>query len=176
MGSSMGYEGSKSLSISHDIIASSDDGRYGVRIAHRRLKELLFMCSEAGHVETGGVLIGRYNRAHNMATVTRACGPPADSRKGWDTFVRGTKGLQQLIDRLWRVNEYYLGEWHFHPGGTARPSSVDARQMKRISESDEYGCPEPVLILIGGKPPADWDTTAYVFPRGRKYERLGQLL
>ena len=82
------------------------------------------MCSESGRVETGGVLIGRYNRERNMATVTRVCGPPPDSRKGRNTFVRGTQGLQHLINRLWHVNEYYLGEWHYHPEGTAHPSPL----------------------------------------------------
>ena len=133
------------------------------------------MCSEAGLIETGGVLIGRYNKTHNMALITRIYGPPADSQKGQNTFVRGTKGLQQLIDKLWRVNEYYLGEWHFHPRGTARPSPIDVRQMRRISASDEHHCPEPILIVVGGNPPFDWEAAAYVFQRDREVVRLGQL-
>ena len=118
--------------------------------------------------------MGRYNEELDMATVTRVCGPPPDSRRGRSTFVRGTGGLQQLIEGLWRVNQYYLGEWHFHPGGTARPSSVDVRQMKRISESDEYNCPEPILIVVGGMPPDEWEMVAYVFPRNCESIRLGQ--
>ena len=133
------------------------------------------MCSAAGRMETGGVLMGRYNGELNMATVTRVCGPPSDSHSGRNTFVRGIRGLQQLIEKLWRVNEYYLGEWHFHPGGTARPSIVDARQMRRISQSDEYNCPEPILIVVGGMPPAEWEAVAYVFPRNRESIRLGKL-
>ena len=169
------YEGSNRLHTACDIVVASDDGRYGVRVSPRQLKKLLSMCSESRHMETGGVLIGRYNRQHNMATVTRACGPPPDSRRGRSTFVRGTKGLQHLVDRLWRVNEYYLGEWHFHPGGTARPSAVDVRQMRRISESEDYHCPEPVLIVLGGRLPANWEMSIYVFPRGQKCERLRKL-
>lgn len=133
------------------------------------------MCSAAGRNETGGVLMGRYNGELNVATVTRVVGPPPDSRRGRSTFVRGTRGLQQLIERLWRVDEYYLGEWHFHPGGTARPSSVDIRQMKRISESGAYNCPEPILIVVGGMPLAELEVVAHVFPRNRESIRLGQL-
>jgi len=64
--------------------------------------------------------------------------------------VRGVKGLETLLKRFWSKNEYYLGEWHYHPNASASPSMQDISQMKEISRSIHYQCPEPVLLIIGG--------------------------
>ena len=170
---SLDYERSQLLSQLSAIDVSSDDGRFGLCIAPRHLGILLSLCSKAGRLETGGILIGRYNKTHDVAIVTWVCGPPEDSRRGRRQFWRGFRGVQRLLTRLWRKQEYYLGEWHYHPGGPARLSALDIEQMKCIAESTEYHCPEPILILVGDTPPLDWEVVAYVFPRGQKLARLG---
>lgn len=172
---SLDYERSQLLSQLPEIDVSSYDGRFGLYVAPRHVGTLLSLCSEADHLETGGILIGKYNKTHELAVVTRVCGPPGDSQRGRSQFWRGLRGLQRLLNHLWRRQEYYLGEWHYHPGGSARPSKVDIEQMKRISESTQYHTPEPILVLIGGTPPLDWEAVAYVFPRGQKLVQLGRL-
>ena len=120
------------------------------------------MCRESGDLETGGVLVGRYNEAHDTAIVTRVWGPPEDSVRRRASFWRGTQGLQEQLDALWKSREYYLGEWHYHPRGAGQPSNGDKWQMGRIAESLDYNTPEPVLIVVGG---SDWEVLAHVFPR-----------
>lgn len=60
--------------------------------------------------------------------------------------------MQGCLDELWRRSKrrYYLGEWHFHPGGAAEPGPTDTEQMAKIMQSASYKCPEPVLLLVGG--------------------------
>ncbi len=62
-------------------------------------------------------------------------------------------GLQNWIDELWsRGDGWYIGEWHYHPGGRPVPSIKDQRQMFQIAGTDDAHCPEPVLLMVGGRP------------------------
>jgi len=56
----------------------------------------------------------------------------------------------------------------------ARPSSsgTDTIQIKEISDSLQYNCPEPVLLIIGGNLPEAWEVEAYVSPRSGSVIRL----
>ena len=141
----------------------SPDGRFGLVIGIAHLTEIRESCAKAHPLETGGVLIGRYNEAYDTAIVVRATGAPLDSESGPTTFLRGTRGLNGLLMRFWTKDEYYLGEWHYHPSGSARPSTVDIGQMQAIADDDGANCPEPVLLVAG-----EQDAVAvYVFPRGK---------
>ncbi len=150
----------------------SSDGRFRVRVGSRHLATLLTMCRESESLETGGLLVGRYSEGHDTAVVTRVWGPPKDSIRRQASFWRGTRGLQRKLDSLWRTQEYYLGEWHYHPSGAAQPSKTDIRQMVRIAESPEYNCLEPVLIVVGGTRPTELEVVAHVFPRHHSPIRL----
>lgn len=139
----------------------SADRRFGLIIGNRRLARLYARCAAAHPMETGGVLIGRYNKRRDTAIVALASGPPPDSENGRSQFYRGTQGLNTLLARRWARQEYYLGEWHYHPDGVARPSAADIRQMQEIAGDLASNCPEPVLLIIGAGPVI----TAHVFPR-----------
>jgi integrative and conjugative element protein (TIGR02256 family) len=103
----------------------------------------------AGRNETGGILLGHYPGL-NTASITQIIGPPSDSKSGRYWFLRGVKGLSILLANAWKKNEYYLGEWHYHPNGTTEPSQQDLTQMRKISKNSQYNCPEPVMIIISG--------------------------
>lgn len=152
-----------------DLTFRSEDARFGVSIPRRVLGEILEHCAAAGGAETGGVLIGEYTQQHDCAIVHLATGPTTDSVATRTTFRRGIAGLQALLNRLWhRQRRYYLGEWHFHPGGTPDPSDVDRAQLRAISEDPDYRCPEPVLLIVGGEPTRAWKAAAFVFPQGKR--------
>lgn len=111
--------------------------------------------------ETGGILIGKYSPDLRTAFVTRVQGPPPDSRAGSTWFVRGVRGLQRVLSRYWARGEYYLGEWHYHPGAP-NPSPEDLQQMMAIAGSVAYCCPEPLLCIVGSRGELRW----FVAPRG----------
>ena len=146
-----------------DLTLYSLDGRFRVYLGHCQFHFLLELCRDSGPMETGGLLIGRYNDAHDTAEVMHVLGPPSDSVRRRNSFWRGVKGIENKLNSLWKSGEYYLGEWHYHPGGTAWPSPRDMRQMMKISESQKYCCPEPILLVVGGK---NQDVVGHVFPRG----------
>lgn len=154
----------------------SDDCRFGLRVFVEQTSQILRLCIDAKGNEVGGVLAGFYTVAHDCAVVKAISSLPADSRSGKTWFNRGVRGLQVWLDLLWhRQRYYYLGEWHFHPNGVPVPSQVDAEQMKGIACSERYRCPEPVLLIIGGDPLADWTAKAYVFPREHDPAELAQV-
>jgi integrative and conjugative element protein (TIGR02256 family) len=150
----------------------SADARYGLAIPREELLKILQLCVVAGNLETGGILVGHYSKNHDVAHVSDASGPPKDSRSGTTWFRRGLQGLQGWLHRLWKAERFYLGEWHFHPASRPNPSGTDKIQIKEISESIQYNCPEPVLLIIGGNLPGTWEVEAYVSPRSGSLVRL----
>ena len=151
-----------------DAVFSSTDGRFRLFIGADPLAHILDLCLDSHPLETGGVIIGRYNETLDSATVTRVTGPPPDSRRRRTAFYRGTQGLQELLRALWRKKEYYLGEWHYHPEGSPEPSSTDIRRMQEIAKSDDAKCPEPILLVVG----ADCEMTTHIFPCNQEAVRL----
>ncbi len=145
----------------------SPDCRYGLHIPETEMRRILAHCRDARSCETGGILIGRYSNAHDWAIVSETTGPPSDSQRGWNWFRRGIRGLQQLLNRIWRRSRlFYLGEWHFHPNAPPSPSGRDIAQMKSIATTAHYRCPEPVLLIVGGDPNGEWTARAFVSRRG----------
>jgi integrative and conjugative element protein (TIGR02256 family) len=92
-------------------------------------------------------------------------GPARDSASGRAWFQRGVAGLQDLLFRRWRQQEYYLGEWHSHPGAAPTPSGTDATQLKLFARAADYHCPEPILLIVGGDPRNEWILHARVYLR-----------
>ena len=151
-----------------DAAFRSPDGRFRLVIGNGLLAKILEICRASYPLETGGVLIGHYNKTLDTATVTRVTGPPLDSRRRRTAFYRGTQGLHELFRALWPKEEYYLGEWHYHPGSSPEPSAADFKRMQEIAESDDANCPEPILLVVG----ANHVVTAHVFPSRQEAFRL----
>lgn len=150
----------------------SVDERFTVVLPEAEATKIQDLCAEAFPNETGGLLTGIYSADHTTAYIRDAHPPPADSRFGRMWFERGISGLQALSRRLWRrrQREYYLGEWHFHPSGKPVPSTTDEAAMTRIAGDQAYQCPEPVLIIVAGKPDVGWLLSAWVYEKGRRVE------
>lgn len=142
----------------------SSDGRFRVVLQQAALQHMLDSCAVSRSNETGGILVGYLHEDAGAAIVTEATPHPEDSEKGRSFFRRGTAGLRKLLLHRWEYGQHYLGEWHFHPDGSSRPSFCDDRAMSRIARSDRYACPEPILIVIGGQPPDQWDLSVSVYP------------
>jgi integrative and conjugative element protein (TIGR02256 family) len=152
----------------------SADGHFGLHLSANMVEALLHHCGEIRGRETGGILVGSYNPTHDCAIVSGVTPAPNDSTSGTTWFHRGISGLQQLLNRLWRRREYYLGEWHFHPAATPTPSGVDWQQMRDIAASGSYRCPEPILLIVGGDPVGAWQVRVFVSPVNRQPVELLQ--
>lgn len=140
--------------------------RFEVVVEDAALRTIEDACARAGSIETGGILIGRYKRDGRQASVCEATSKPIDSSAGWAWFKRGSKGLKPLLASRWHEGLHYLGEWHFHPNAGCTPSGPDMLAMAAISLDAQYACAEPLLIILGGVVPYDYQLSATVFPRG----------
>jgi len=153
----------------------SADKRFGLTIYAAEIESILKYCNNSNGKETGGILIGRYSLEQNMAIVTHVSGPPEDSKSGSYFFLRGIKGLQKILNRLWSRKEYYLGEWHFHPYAAPIPSNTDNQQMVEFSCDIRMKCPEPILLIIGGNPITEWSMKVIVYPKSQNALELAEM-
>ncbi len=137
---------------------------YQIELDEDALASMLSACEEAGHVETGGILVGTYSDDGALARVSGAVGPPEGSEATSTRFVRSQTGLAELLRQLWAVHQHYLGEWHSHPKGAGLPSPQDRRQMAAISDDSAYSCPHPILVVVGRV--ITWQPGVWVFHAG----------
>lgn len=134
------------------MIWESKEGMW-IEVSEAALASVAKHISSRKRGETGGILIGRYSDDLSTAKVMSASGPGPRSTFGPSSFTRQVFSLQAELDREFETGGYYLGEWHCHPGTNSAPSSQDIRQMKAISKSAGYNCPEPILMVFGKKDP-----------------------
>ncbi|WP_168389190.1 Mov34/MPN/PAD-1 family protein [Xylophilus sp. Leaf220] len=138
--------------------------RFQVHLSDQAVGSMVAVCAVARGRETGGILIGRFTEDGNAAFVLEASAKPPDSGAGWAWFKRGASGLRDMLVQRWTHGLHYLGEWHFHPGGSSEPSSPDKSSMAAIATNERYQCPEPILVILGGRPPRKYDFSVTVFP------------
>lgn len=153
----------------------SVDRRFGILLKTNQLQKIISYCAAALPNETGGILVGNYNNFLNTAEVTKIAQAPKDSSFGRTWFHRGIHGLKAQLRRSWINNQYYLGEWHFHPHSSPAPSSTDIIQIKEIAGDKAYNCPEPILLIIGGNPTDKCSVYATVFSSNEGLIRLHKL-
>lgn len=160
------------MSVLRDMSFSTADERFIVVVTQAATRTIVAACTEAGRKETGGILIGKIEADGHTATVLEATPKPRDSAFGWAWFKRGVKGLKPLLQERWNAGQYYLGEWHYHPGGSPEPSHSDYEAMARIAADNAYQSKEPILAILGGSPPRDWRLSVTVTPLGELPQRL----
>ena len=134
-----------------DLAFRSLDDRFNVVISNSALQAIIDECAQAGRKETGGILIGRIDPSGDTAVVIEATPKPKGSGFGLFWFKRSPTGLKQLLAERWNRGQHYLGEWHFHPGGSPEPSGSDYHTMEKIAADQRYQAHEPILIIMGGK-------------------------
>jgi integrative and conjugative element protein (TIGR02256 family) len=98
--------------------------------------------------ESGGPLFGYQN--DDEVVITRAFGPgPRARHRPW-VFEPDRAAVQAAIDAVATDSagaERYIGSWHSHPLGVARPSPLDRRTARNIADDAEAGCPRPLMLI-----------------------------
>lgn len=102
--------------------------------------------------ETGGPLVGVVDYEAKYLAAVHALAAPPDSAGTRTEFVRGTRGLQRLIEEAQSRSGgqvRYIGEWHSHPkGASVTPSVKDMKQICQLSiVADLDGLPALSLIV-----------------------------
>jgi integrative and conjugative element protein (TIGR02256 family) len=132
------------------------DRSVAVDLDDQAIEAMRALCVKSGRLETGGVLVGRYNEFGDRVVISKVTGPPRDSRRFAFSFIRGIAGLTDRLRADWRDGLYYVGEWHFHPFAAPTPSGTDLKQIKAFARTADLRCPRPVIVILGGNPAARW--------------------
>lgn len=95
--------------------------------------------------ETGGPLFGY--EACGELVITRACPPgPAAIHLPW-LYRPDKQAVQDAIDRFAVDSVRWIGSWHTHPLGRARPSLLDRRTAGKIAAERRVHCPRPLMLI-----------------------------
>ena len=110
-------------------------------------------------LETGGILLG-YTSADDDLVVTTVigCGPKAKHYR--HRYEHDAEYERAEASRLYMQSgapDFYLGDWHTHPGGRARMSWLDRKTLAAMVKQGETVVGPVTLIL--GEP--DWTLCAW---------------
>jgi integrative and conjugative element protein (TIGR02256 family) len=129
-------------------------GEWTVAVSADLIKGVAADRREAGPLETGGVLVGTWDRVRKRVYVVGHYAPPPDSVSEMTGFVRGASGVYQTLETVQRRtagNLTYIGEWHTHPPGhRSQPSAHDRILLRWIGDVLVY-LDVPALMLIVGE-------------------------
>ena len=113
--------------------------------------QLLAMRDARLPLETGGMLFGLVDIPAKSIHLVHASPAPPDSKERRGEFVRGTQGVEELMEEVSRKTAgqvRYVGEWHSHPPhSSACPSPVDVRQVDWLAALMGMNS-VPALMLI----------------------------
>lgn len=106
--------------------------------------------------ETGGMLVGyrETDAANADGVVTRLVGAGPNAVRERSRFVPDGQWQQVELARLYASSDRtttYLGDWHSHPRGTARPSPADRKTYNRVSRDSDARCPHPIVVIAAVK-------------------------
>ena len=148
-------------SLRDSLTARCPSGVFDTMIGH---------CLDVGNLETGGILVGK--TSGSRAEVVEATGPAEDSVHGATDFIRSATGLNEYLDGARSRGLHYLGEWHYHPGRHPVPSDDDRETMQSIAHDEDYDCPIPLWIIVGGDLSMGFDAVAGVGRRDGEFEQF----
>lgn len=102
--------------------------------------------------ETGGVLIGSYDFAHNICYIVDAIDSPSDSKEYPDAYIRGSNGLYEKVCKIENItigNLTYIGEWHSHPADSTYPSADDIKLLQSIADYTFSQSSPGCMMIVG---------------------------
>ena len=124
------------------------DGLY-VQFDFSDIKRIVAHSLKKSKNEIGGIITGKYVEERKYAVINTFHLPTKDSIRKPYNFIRGKSGINNLLKRLWKKEEYYLGEWHLHPYASPSASNTDMEQLLSIARKTDYKCPEPIMFIVG---------------------------
>jgi integrative and conjugative element protein (TIGR02256 family) len=110
--------------------------------------------TEARHrrfVETGGPLFGYTDASSRDAVVAIAYGPGPKARHRPRSLTPDPDATDAAIREVHarsRGSFSYIGEWHTHPGGAARPTRRDVDALAAIADELAVDLPAPIAIIV----------------------------
>jgi hypothetical protein len=127
---------------------------WAISISEDVIRNIAAARAAAGACETGGVLVGVWDRVRARGYIVGNYPPPPDSVASATGFVRGEEGVFRTLDVVeahTAANLTYVGEWHTHPAGhSSKPSADDGVLLRWIGDVLVF-LDVPPLMLIAGR-------------------------
>ena len=108
--------------------------------------------TRSNQIETGGLIFGEIDDAHQVIWVDSVSGPPPDSVASETQFLCGTAGTKELNafkSVASRNSSRFIGIWHTHPISRGQPSQDDLRAMLELLHFQQYSPRQVVMLIVG---------------------------
>lgn len=103
--------------------------------------------------ETGGALIGYEH--DDEVVIACAYGPGPRARHRRTTFEPHRQTTQAVIDAVRKHSDSryrFLGSWHTHPCGVARPSGTDIASLEAMADQPDLFLSRPIMLIQATQP------------------------
>lgn len=118
------------------------------------LDEMVIEANRLFPLETGGCLMGYWEKLYEKVIITQIIGPGPNAKHKHHYFEPDHEWQESEIARLYHESGRiytYLGDWHTHPKGNAKLSWRDCRTLRRIATYPSARSPVPLMaIFISG--------------------------
>lgn len=108
--------------------------------------------TRSNKIETGGLIFGEIDDAHQVIWVDSVSGPPPDSTASETKFLCGTAGTKELNafkSAASGKSSRFIGIWHTHPISRGRPSQDDLHAMLELLHFQEFPPRQVVMLIVG---------------------------
>ncbi len=108
--------------------------------------------TRSNKIETGGLIFGEIDDAHQVIWVDSVSGPPPDSTASETQFlcgIAGTKELNAFKSAESGKSSRFIGIWHTHPISRGRPSQDDLQAMLELLHFQEFPPRQVVMLILG---------------------------
>jgi integrative and conjugative element protein (TIGR02256 family) len=103
--------------------------------------------------ETGGALFGYEQDDHLVVACAYGPGPRAKHRRAsFEPHPATTSLLMDAVRGASEARYRYLGSWHTHPGGPARPSGQDIATTESVAHEPDVLLDRPLLLIQATRP------------------------
>lgn len=126
--------------------------------------------------ETGGVLLGYWDQdAPNTGLITDITGPGPEAIHKRTSFIPDYRFQEEQIRMIYEKSgrvSTYLGDWHTHPGGSAKLSLIDRVTLHRIANFGPARARTPLMSIVI---PTDRELAMYRLADAGRFLCLGRI-
>ncbi|WP_192576632.1 ThiF family adenylyltransferase [Rufibacter glacialis] len=119
-----------------ESMSCQEGSGWEIRMAAGTSARLLSLCKQNARIETGGVLVGMANYKTSTIHIFDLIEEPQDSKGTCTGFIRGVKGLSEIIEAVKEKTGGlvgYIGEWHSHPMDLEGLSARDRATIEELA-------------------------------------------
>jgi integrative and conjugative element protein (TIGR02256 family) len=114
------------------------------------LSQMRVEAAEWAPLETGGILLGYVSGEHDVV-VNAVIGSGPKAKHYRHRYEHDSEYERAEASRIYMRSgapDFYLGDWHTHPGGRASMSWLDRKTLAAMARKGET-IPGPITLILG---------------------------